>query len=114
MLGRVINVSESFSKVQLINDAKSSISARIERSRVTGILTGRGAYCELEYVPKEDDVEAGDIVVTSGLGKSFPEGLRIGRVVSVDKKAEGLALKIVMRPYSATQAPDEVMILRKK
>lgn len=114
VLGRVISVSESFSKVQLINDAKSSISVRIERSRVSGILAGRGTFCELEYVPKEEDVEAGDIVVTSGLGKSFPEGLRIGRVASVDKKAEGLALKITVKPYAATQSADEVMILRKK
>ncbi len=114
VIGRVAYVSPSFSKVQLINDAKSSISARIERSRVTGIVTGSGVACEMNYVPKEEDVEAGDIVVSSGIGRSFPEGLKIGTVSAIDRKAEGLSMKITVKPFSVTQAPDEVLILRKK
>lgn len=114
VIGRVASVSLSFSKVQLVNDAKSSISARIERSRVAGVLTGRGGFCEMDYVPKEEDVEAGDIVVTSGLGRSFPEGLRIGTVSAVDKGVEGLSMRIMVRLFASLQAPGEVMIIRKK
>ena len=38
---------------------------------------------DLTYLPAEADVQAGDLVTTSGLGGVFPKGVSIGVVTSV-------------------------------
>jgi rod shape-determining protein MreC len=112
VLGRVITVMPESSRVQLLTDAKSSISARVDRNRIVGILTGKGLNaCELNYVPKEHDVIEGDVLVTSGLGRSFPEGVKIGRVLSVDKKAGGLSMIVKVQPYVDVFNIQEVVIV---
>ena len=112
VLGRVITVMPDSSRVQLLTDAKSSISSRIDRNRVVGILVGRGLNaCELDYVPKEQDIVEGDVLVTSGLGKSFPEGMKIGRVMSVDKKSGGLSMLVKVRPYVDIYSTQEVIVV---
>jgi rod shape-determining protein MreC len=115
VIGRVVSVSDVTCKVQLLTDLKSSISARDERSAVSGILTGDGnGGCELSYVPKEDDVVKGDTIYSSELGNSFPAGIKIGEVSYVEKKGEGLSLKIKVKPYVGLTSVREVLIIRKK
>jgi rod shape-determining protein MreC len=71
----------------LIIDPGSSINARIQEGRAEGILVGRASGdLELTYLSQDASVMAGDIVVTSGLGGSFPAEILIGRVVSVHRR----------------------------
>jgi rod shape-determining protein MreC len=101
--------------VQLLTDVKSSISARVERSGVAGILIGAGNnICELKYVPKEEDVQLGDVILTSELGASFPAGIKIGEVTAVDKKSNNLSLVVRIKPYVNTNTVREVLVVRKK
>jgi rod shape-determining protein MreC len=100
--------------VQLLIDADSRISVRVERSKVVGILIGKGYnLCELDYVPKEEDIIEGDVLVTSGLGKSFPEGIRVGKVIKVDKKTDGLSMTVKVKPYVSVFNIQEVMVVSK-
>jgi len=115
VLGRVSSVGASTCMVQLLTDVKSSISARVERSGVAGILIGAGNnICELKYVPKEEDVQLGDIILTSELGASFPAGIKIGEVIAVDKKSNNLSLVVRIKPYVNTNTVREVLVVRKK
>lgn len=115
VLGRVIKPMKEMSLVQLITDAQSSISVRIERSRVIGILTGTGpGSCEIGFVAREADVQQGDVVVTSGLSKSFPEGFKVGTVSLADKKAGGLSLKINVKPYADIFSTEDVIVIKGK
>lgn len=114
-VGRVFKVSQSTSTVQLITDVKSSVSARDERSRVTGILAGVSYNeCDINYIPKEEDVKEGDIIVTSGLGKSFPEGVRIGAVTEVNKKVDSLSMVVKVKPAVNLMKVEEVLVVRKR
>ncbi len=80
-----------------------------------GILTGKGyRECSLDFVPKEEDIKEGDLIVTSGLGKSFPEGMKIGEVTKVDKKVDGLSMKVKVRPLAEVFEVEEVIVLKKK
>jgi rod shape-determining protein MreC len=115
VVGRIVKVSPQSSLVQLLTDAKSNISAKDERSRVTGILAGESfSECSINYVPKDEDVAEGDTIVTSGLGKSFPEGIKIGKVIKADKKVEGLSMDIKVKPFADIFSVEEVLVIKKR
>lgn len=115
VVGRVFKVNADTSTIQLITDVKSAVSARDERSRVTGILSGESYNrCSINYIPREEDVKEGDIIVTSGLGKSFPEGMKIGTVIEANKKVDSLSMLVRVKPYVNMMNVEEVLLVRKK
>ncbi len=86
LVGRISEVSTACSKVMLITDPSSSVSARIQRTRDTGIVQGQpGGQLIMRYIPQENEINPGDIVLTSGLGGNFPARLPIGQITSVNK-----------------------------
>jgi rod shape-determining protein MreC len=87
LVGRISEVSSNASKVQLIIDPDSSINARVQESRAEGSLVGQSAGgLEMTYISQDASIKPGDIVVTSGLGGSFPAEILVGRVVSVHRR----------------------------
>jgi rod shape-determining protein MreC len=84
----------------------------VQRTRVRGILVGKGGNrCSLEYVPKNADVEVGDLVLASGLGGIYPAGQVFGRVTHVDKKTHGPFQEIMVTPGNLS-ALEEVLIVK--
>jgi rod shape-determining protein MreC len=86
LVGRVVEVSEVSSKVQLVIDPdfKAAVVDQSNESRATGTVhgqIGRGLY--MEKIPQDQQVLVGDTIVTSGLGGDLPKGLVIGQVESV-------------------------------
>jgi rod shape-determining protein MreC len=70
----------------LLTDFSSSVNALIQSSRATGIVQGQGRQKLLmRYVGQGEQVEVGDIVLTSGLGGNFPKRLVIGQVTAVKR-----------------------------
>jgi len=81
IVGMTVVVSSISSKIQLITDVSSSIGAMLQQSRTAGILSGLGSgNCILRYLPLTTAFKKGDMVLTSGQDKIFPEGLPIGRI----------------------------------
>lgn len=87
LVGRILEVGETYAKVVTIVDPRSSVSIMLQRSRDEGVLKGNqdaGAgkpQCTLEYLPFNADMVPGDKVVTSDLGGVFPRGLTVGTIV---------------------------------
>jgi rod shape-determining protein MreC len=114
VVGVVNKVFFDTSVVLLLTDAKCKISVRIERNKKAGILAGKGYnLCELEYISKEEDVINGDILLTSGLSMSFPEGLPVGKIISIDKKTEKLTMEIKVKPFVNVSSVQEIYIVSK-
>lgn len=83
LVGRIIDVSASFSRVMLITSESSYISARLQTSREEGIINGRTASTmRMEMLPLNASVQNGDLVLTSGLGGNLPPDLVIGQIES--------------------------------
>jgi rod shape-determining protein MreC len=113
IVGRIVEAYGHYAKVMLIVDRNSGADAMVQRTRVRGILQGKGGNrCSLEYVPKNADVEVGDLVLASGLGGIFPAGQVFGRVTQVDKKANGPFQEIVVTPGANLSALEEVLIVK--
>ncbi len=96
LVGRTVSVSARTADVVLLSDPSCKVSVRLARSGVFGVVTGLGPKpgdqpaCRMDYISKTADVQAGDEVVTSGLGGVFPKGLLAGRVSRVAPHEDGL------------------------
>jgi len=81
LVGRVGALSDKFSIIELLLHKDVRVSARVERSRVNGIIRWTGGRSLLfANVPKSFDVQPGDVIITSEFSSIFPEGIRIGVV----------------------------------
>jgi rod shape-determining protein MreC len=91
LVGRIAETTTYASKVMLLTDPSSSVSARIQRSRGTGIVQGApGGELLMKYIPQENPVAVGDVVLTSGLGGNFPRRLPIGQITDIVKSDVGM------------------------
>ena len=112
--GYVFRVYSKTAQVLLLSDRKAVLPARIQRSRVYGLIEGKSrTVLELKYLNNEDDVSPGDQVVTSGVDSFFPPGLPIGSVSEVHKEEYGMNQEVKIRPYvKASQIEELFIILR--
>lgn len=112
VVGRVVKVAANSSRVLLLTDHASSISAMIQRSRARGVLKGKGgSSCSLEFTVREDDVKVGDIVITSGIGGLFQKGIPLGEVTMVRKGEYGMFQAIDVRPAVNTYHLEEMLVV---
>ena len=112
LVGRVVEVTPGASKVQLITDPVSASGGLLQRTRVTGVVSGHlGAGLRMRYLPLLADVVAGDDVVTSGMGGVFPKGIPVGRITAVERKSGALFQEATLQPKVDLGRLEEVMIL---
>lgn len=86
VVGRVSEVQENYSKVMLVSNKKSSFDAEIEDKEATGVLRGSGKLSVLlDLIPREKNIEEGDLVKTSNITGVFPPNLLVGWIKKVMK-----------------------------
>jgi rod shape-determining protein MreC len=87
LLGRVVAVGSTFSRILLVHDSSSSVNVLLQSSRASGVASGQfGGPLLMKYIPQGEVVRLGDMVLTSGLGGNFPKGLVVGQVSQVRQK----------------------------
>jgi rod shape-determining protein MreC len=112
LVGRVIGVSSHHAKVLLILDPNSAVDGLVQRSRARGILVGRGrGNCLLNYVQRNEDVQVGDQVISSGMGGVFPKGLLLGTVQEVVRGTSGLFQAVEVQPAVDFGRLEELMVV---
>jgi rod shape-determining protein MreC len=85
VVGRVDKVFDDYSDVMLVTDTRSKIAVEVARNRAQGILHGDSEYSCIVDVPKDYEVEPGDLIQTSGVDELFPKGHPVGRVVEIEQ-----------------------------
>jgi rod shape-determining protein MreC len=84
LVGRIDAVLPNAARLQLITDTDSRINIRLKQSNADAVLVGQvTGDVSLEMIPQDIKVEAGDLVLTSGLGGDYPPNLLIGQVTGV-------------------------------
>ncbi|MEW6585242.1 MAG: rod shape-determining protein MreC [Nitrospirota bacterium] len=113
--GKISSVFDSYALLLLINDISFSAAARLQDGRTEGILSGTGSRkCVLKYIPHEENVKEGAVVVTSGLDAFFPPGIPLGYVSRVNKKEAGVFQEIEITPFVDNAKLEVVGIIRKR
>lgn len=98
LVGRITAVYNNTSRVLLITDSNSSVNTLLQNSRLRGILHGRaGQQPIMDYLPQDNKVLVGDIVVTSGESGNFPAGVPVGQVVEVEQNDVEMFQRAVVR-----------------
>jgi rod shape-determining protein MreC len=112
VVGRVVEVSHTVSRVALLTDHNSGIDALVDRTRDRGVVQGGSdGDCYMNYLSRDADVKVGDHVLTSGLDGVFPKGMAIGEVVEVGRRHRGLLQSATIRPSAALDRVEEVMLI---
>jgi rod shape-determining protein MreC len=122
LVGLVTRVTPSTSRVRLLTDEQSAVSAIDVKTNAAGIVRhgrGVGPTLVLDRVSKEDDVRPGDTIVTAGwrtprLTSLYPKGIRIGRVTSVGQADTDLYKQVQVEPFADFSSLDAVLVLVRK
>lgn len=112
IVGQIISVANSTSRVLLISDQNHSIPVVVMRNGIRAIATGTGIVNELNVVnmPRNVDIQVGDLLISSGLGGIFPSGYPVARVTNFDRK-EGLQFAEIKAQPLATLDRLKYMLL---
>lgn len=103
ILGKVYEVSEHYALVMSYLNMNFRVPAKIQPSQAQGIVRWEGVDRNkllLEHIIKTENVNPGDLVVTSGYSSVFPPGYPVGRVVSVTPQAGKNQLLVQIEPSS--------------
>jgi rod shape-determining protein MreC len=99
LVGRVDAVIAEAARVQLVTDAASAVNVRMQASSTEAMLVGSiTGDLSLDMIPQDATVQVGDVVLTSGLGGSYPPNLLVGQVVSVRKLEYELFQQAAIQP----------------
>ena len=115
VIGKVFRVTEHTADVVTILDPMSAIDAYILRSRARGIVEGlTDSLCQLKFALRVDDIQPGDILLSSGLGANFPKAIPVGTVIKVTRKSFGVTQKVEVKPSVDFSKLEEVMVVTKQ
>ncbi|XVN42985.1 MAG: rod shape-determining protein MreC [Candidatus Rickettsia vulgarisii] len=84
LVGRIIEVSNNYSKIMLVNDTNSRIPIITSLSKEKGIITGDGNNCKILYLPETNLIQKDETVITSGHGNIYPSGITVGHVSNIN------------------------------
>jgi rod shape-determining protein MreC len=98
----------------VVNDTNSAVDVYVSGKNARGIVEGTGSTTlKLKYVTKNDEIEVGDKLITSGKDAIFPKGLAVGIVINVNKNRAGLFSDVDVMPFNNFKKLDEVLVVRK-
>jgi rod shape-determining protein MreC len=115
VVGEVLHVAADTVDVRLSVDAAFGVDVEDERTHARGFVRGTGDptryACRVEMVDSRDEVEIGDLLVTSGKGRWFPRGIPVARVTKVVKRELGRDQDVDAIPTTDFSRLDAVLVL---
>jgi len=115
VVGTTGKVAGDTVEVQLVVDAGSGVDVVVERTGARGFVRGTGDetkyLCRAEYVKRTDEIEVGDLLVTSGWGKRFPSGIPVAKVAKVVRRDFGIYQTVLAEPTVDFSRLREVLIV---
>jgi rod shape-determining protein MreC len=112
LVGHVIETGLTWSRVLLLLDPRSAVGVLVVRSREAGVVEGQGyPVLRVKYLARDADVQAGDEIVTSGLGQIYPRSLVVGTVIGVTRAAGDMFQEALVRPTADLSHLEELLIV---
>ncbi len=115
LVGQISRVYDRYADVMLTVDDGSAVDVVVQRTGSRGILRGTGESenykARIQYLLRADEVQVGDLVITSGLGRRFPPNLPVGTISNVEKRDFGLYQLAELTPAVNFSRLEEVFVL---
>jgi len=112
LVGKIINVSDQYSIVEIIKSKSCRVSVMNERSRISGILVWNGGdKLLITEVAKTLDMKIGDVIKTSKYSSIFPEDIEVGVISDIVYNTGNLFQYIEVTSYVNFSNIEEVFVL---
>lgn len=112
LVGRIDAVIANAARVKLITDSTALVNVRLQsadiEAQLQGSLTGD---LTLDMIPLEENVEPGDVVLTSGLGGNYPPNIFIGQVLSTQRRENALFQTASVQPIVDFTSINAVLVV---
>jgi rod shape-determining protein MreC len=116
VLGQVTRVYPAISEVTLVIDRDQAIPVLNVRTGARGVAFGEAAAfagtLELRFMSANADVQAGDLLTTSGVDGVYPPGLPVARVEKVERRIDSAFARIYCTPLALVHGANHVMLLK--
>ena len=115
IIGHVIRDQIFGSEVLLITDPEHAIPIEIARTGLRSIALGIGSYeaIQLSYLAVSTDIQAGDILLTSGLGGQYPVGYPVAIIEKVAAQKGEPFLEVRAKPFAKLKNINEVWVIQR-
>ena len=113
VVGQVTRVFPYTSEVTLVTDKDHAVPVRVERSGVRSVMygAGTGRLPELRFLSPNAEIQPGDRLVTSGIDGTYPAGLAVAQVASVERETGQMFARVTCRPLAGVERSSLVLIL---
>lgn len=113
VVGQVTSVGALTSEVTLITEKDQSVPVMLVRNglRALAVGSGKDGSIDVPFMPVSADIQNGDMFVTSGIDATYPPGLLVAEVTSVEKNAAYVFAKIAAKPAAGVQNHRYVLVL---
>lgn len=113
IMGQVVHVGALSSSAMLITDASHAIPVQINRTGLRAIAFGTGKIDQLKlrHLPHNVDIKVGDLLITSGLGETFPANFPVAIISKVERPAGEPFADIEARPHAQLDKSREVLLV---
>lgn len=115
LVGKILKVEDRLSVMLIPTDTNFQTAAAIlgeTKNSTSGLIHGeKGLGIKMEFIPQEEEISRGDIVVTSGLELNMLKGLVIGRVAEIKRESRDIFGEATISPLAVYENLDAVMIL---
>jgi len=113
IVGKVIRVTTDKALVMLITDLQSKIPVILSKNRTRAFVQGDGkGNLLLKLLPREEKIEVGDKIITSGITSIFPSGYEVGTIEEIYKKEFGWFQEAKVRPAVELKKMEDVFVLK--
>ncbi|MGH6626271.1 MAG: rod shape-determining protein MreC, partial [Burkholderiaceae bacterium] len=116
VLGQVTRVHPLLSEVTLLIDRDQAIPVLNTRTGARSVAygdpTSHGGVLELRFMPGNADVQAGDLLATSGVDGVYPPGLPVAKIDKIERRADSAFARIFCVPQALVQGARHVMVLK--
>jgi rod shape-determining protein MreC len=113
VVGQVTRVFPSMSEVTLITDKDHAVPVKVERSGVLSVFFGAGAgrTPELRFMSSSADIQPGDKLFTSGIDGTYPPGLPVAEVLTVERDTGQIFARITGKPLAGVDRSRYLLVL---
>lgn len=117
LVGTVAELGSNWAIVDTVVDIGTSIGVLVGTEETSAMLLGdytlmSSQYMKISFVAESGQVITGDIVVTSGAGGAYPQGLILGTVSSVHTEAAGQIEYAVVEPFTDLNALTQIFVIK--
>jgi rod shape-determining protein MreC len=117
VLGQVTRVLPLIAEVTLVTDSEQAVPVVNTRTGLRGIVYGDATRygsggLELRYMAANADVQAGDLLTTSGVDGVYPPGIPVAKVARVERRPDSAFARIVCIPMALVDGARHVMVLK--